>query len=556
MGSVPVGSSTMVAALAEAASGATRGNRFASMSAVAVAVGAALAAICVASGHIDLAFWSGGTLAVAATLLNAAGRVGGGPAAAALRQLERLGPGLDTSDAGLKRIVRGTPTLARLHAELQRQEVLAEAARAEMALRRTRIATVVNDCLALAHAVGVTAGPPTSGRAPTGSTDHLLAQGRSHLSAITSAAVKVARRRELQDEDQRLILEERGLEQVLDESARRADELADIEARLGDVLSRARIAAGQDPAAAVAEFRRGCAARRQYDAAHRESQDLRRHIAAVGSDLPTLRAAMEKLVDNLVQRGGDPGCIALAEPLDAAQLQTLETEAERAKHQAVAAITEAAKLRSRIAGLLDGLPSLADLADERNACAHARDRALHQLAALAKASAVIDEATKGVHRGVAPRLSESIGKRLSMLTHARYDAVNVDTERFAISLQSHERPELVPLEMTSHGTRDQVSLLLRLALAEVFGDGGESMPLLLDEPLLTADPQRRRRAVQFITALAGETQIVITSSDPQFAAELSTLDASAGIITLRAPSVPLTGRSGPLRTAPRLAVVE
>ena len=69
--------------------------------------------------------------------------------------------------------------------------------------------------------------------------------------------------------------------------------------------------------------------------------------------------------------------------------------------------------------------------------------------------------------------------------------VNVDTDHFALGLLGRERPDMVPLDAVSHGTRDQVALLLRLALCEVLGGAGERAPLLLDEPLLTSDPARR-----------------------------------------------------------------
>ena len=76
------------------------------------------------------------------------------------------------------------------------------------------------------------------------------------------------------------------------------------------------------------------------------------------------------------------------------------------------------------------------------------------------------------------------------------------------------------LDLVSHGTRDQVALLLRLALCEVLGDAGESMPLLLDEPLASADPARRRGLLEFLAQLSTTNQLVVTTSDPGIAATL------------------------------------
>jgi uncharacterized protein YhaN len=168
-----------------------------------------------------------------------------------------------------------------------------------------------------------------------------------------------------------------------------------------------------------------------------------------------------------------------------------------------------------------GAPPLADLEDERSACLNARDRGLHQLAALRRAAELIEDVTRRIHRNLAPRLATSVGDRLALLTEGRYRAVNVDTAHFDVSLLGPDRPDLVPLELLSHGTRDQVALLLRLALAEVLSGGGEPVPLLLDEPLLSADPQRRATALRFLWNLSASNQVVLSTADPALVAELA-----------------------------------
>jgi uncharacterized protein YhaN len=161
------------------------------------------------------------------------------------------------------------------------------------------------------------------------------------------------------------------------------------------------------------------------------------------------------------------------------------------------------------------------LEDERTAVLSLRERCLHQLEALGRAATLIEDAARRVHRDVAPRLAASVTERLALLTEGRYDAVDVDAERFAVSMHCADRPELVPLELLSHGTRDQVSLLLRLALTEVLGDAGEPVPLLLDDPLLTADPTRRRAAVQFLLSLSETNQVVLTTTHPGLADQIA-----------------------------------
>ena len=56
--------------------------------------------------------------------------------------------------------------------------------------------------------------------------------------------------------------------------------------------------------------------------------------------------------------------------------------------------------------------------------------------------------------------------------------------------------------------------LLRVALCEVLSGSGEPLPLLLDEPMLTADPARRELMLEFLHRLSETNQVVVTTSDP------------------------------------------
>jgi len=206
--------------------------------------------------------------------------------------------------------------------------------------------------------------------------------------------------------------------------------------------------------------------------------------------------------------------------VDAGGLDELERAAASAQERAAIASTAARTLEARIEGLTGSLPSLPDLEDERLTVTAARDRALRQQEALQRAMAMIDAAGRDVHERLAPRLAASVSNRLALLTGDRYADVNVDVEHFAVALASSDRDQLVGLDLVSHGTRDQVALLLRLALCEVLGDAGESMPLLLDEPLASADPARRRGLLEFLSQLSVTNQMVVTTTDPGIAATL------------------------------------
>ncbi len=117
---------------------------------------------------------------------------------------------------------------------------------------------------------------------------------------------------------------------------------------------------------------------------------------------------------------------------------------------------------------------------------------------------------------------------------------------------------MVPLEAVSHGTRDQVALLLRLALCEVLGGAGERTPLLLDEPLLTADPVRRDRLIEFLHDLSATHQVVISTADPAMIEAVSriTLGDSAVVRLADPPVLDVVGESHSLgRHSARMRLV-
>ena len=83
--------------------------------------------------------------------------------------------------------------------------------------------------------------------------------------------------------------------------------------------------------------------------------------------------------------------------------------------------------------------------------------------------------------------------------------VNIDTDHFALGLLGRERADMVPLDAVSHGTRDQVALLLRLALARCSA-ARRTRAALLDEPLLTSDPRGATCSSSFCTMCLQHTR--------------------------------------------------
>ncbi|MEO8897207.1 MAG: AAA family ATPase [Candidatus Dormibacter sp.] len=498
---------------------------------VALLAGAVVASVAGASHHGPVALVAAGITVVAALVILAVDRLVAGDAEHARRRLGRLCPGVAVDDEGLERLAARLPGLRALFAEVQREDLRVETLAAETDEADRRLRDLASRALALAARCGLDAiEPPAGGSSPEGTV-------RSILDAVTATSGIIRRRDELLAEDADLVRRERELTWVTAESEQRR--------RVADAslahLRRVLVAAGIEPSPVVTDdvviFREACAGRRRYDVALRRLGELQRRGTFSG-DATSLTRLRTELESRLASRGGNPADVAGAEPLAQPDLQDLETEAEHARQAAVAASTAATALRARLGEMRGNVPALADLEDERTSCTAARDRGLEQLAALRRAAELIEQATKSIHHDLAPRLATSIADRLALLTEGRYSAVNVDPAHFDVALLGRDRPDLVPLELLSHGTRDQVSLLLRLALAEVLSAGGEPVPLMLDEPLLSADSQRRETALRFLWNLSATNQVVLSTSDPTLVTSLAAMCGGdePTVITMSAPT--------------------
>jgi DNA repair protein SbcC/Rad50 len=525
---------------------AGRGGRALGAAAVLIACFAAAVGFGLARAH----------LVVASLIAVALGAVGAGlcvwrawqrsrSASRARETARQLAMEAGADPAEVERLSGRLAVLRALHEALDDTQRRTSRRRAEAEATQTVLTSILERCQALAVEAGAAEPLPR----PAATVDAAIAAACEILDRIDMTVVRSRRREELIAEDAVLAAEDAACTQLRDDVDRSGRNVANLEGRLRGMLdATGMLLPDRDPALAVSGFRHACEARRSHDEARRRLSDLQRSARSLGGDAAALETLEADLSDQLLRRGGDPAAAVAAPPPDAAALQQLDLDAEHARRAATSAGDQARELRARLGGVLDTLPSIADLEDERDACAAARDRALHQLNALRAATEMIESASRVTHRELAPRLAESLRSRLSLLTGARYVDVNVDTDHFALGLLGRERPDMVTLDAVSHGTRDQVALLLRLALCEVLGGAGERAPLLLDEPLLTSDPARRDVFIEFLHDLSATHQVLISTADPATIEAVSRVTVGdCAVIRLEDPiSLDVGGAAGAL----------
>jgi hypothetical protein len=166
--------------------------------------------------------------------------------------------------------------------------------------------------------------------------------------------------------------------------------------------------------------------------------------------------------------------------------------------------------------------SLAE-SDERSAALRTECARLAAFeAAVGLARTTIEEQTRASHDKFARRLEEYALHTLGEVTNRRYGEIFVDPATLTIRARVPETGAIVDLERLSSGTREQVLLVVRLAMARMFGEGFEPAPLLLDDPFAYWDDDRIARGFPILRAAAAEAQTIVFTTSRELAGAAQT----------------------------------
>ncbi len=124
----------------------------------------------------------------------------------------------------------------------------------------------------------------------------------------------------------------------------------------------------------------------------------------------------------------------------------------------------------------------------------------------------LERAQASVHRSIAPVLKMTIKPWLPHVTAGHYDDVIVNPETLAVQVHSsngHWRDAT----RLSHGTKEQIYLLLRMAMARHLTQPKEVCPLLLDDVTVQSDAERTKGILSLLKAISQERQVILFSQE-------------------------------------------
>ena len=212
-----------------------------------------------------------------------------------------------------------------------------------------------------------------------------------------------------------------------------------------------------------------------------------------------LRSEADSLVAN-----ADPEAVAEARAREpsAGDLEDLETGLREARGRRDTARGELSEFES-------GLPDVAE-AEERVERAEAERTRVDRLdQTLETAVQFLEAAQERVHRDIAPVLRATVLERLEQVTGGRYTDCRVDPESLEVEVADGEG-RWRPASRLSHGTAEQLYLLLRVALARHLTEpAGETCPLILDDVVSAADSARKRQLLETLLSISESTQVIL-----------------------------------------------
>ena len=157
----------------------------------------------------------------------------------------------------------------------------------------------------------------------------------------------------------------------------------------------------------------------------------------------------------------------------------------------------------------NGLPELAEAEEVLEAAQAELARVQNLRQTLGTAITFLERAQERVHRDIAPVLRTTVLERLARVTGGRYVDCRVDPESLTVEVVDADG-RWNSAGLLSHGTAEQLYLLLRLALAQhLTAHTGEVCPLILDDVLSAADGERKRGLLATLLAISESVQVIL-----------------------------------------------
>ncbi|HET6744670.1 MAG TPA: hypothetical protein VFH90_02345, partial [Candidatus Limnocylindria bacterium] len=161
----------------------------------------------------------------------------------------------------------------------------------------------------------------------------------------------------------------------------------------------------------------------------------------------------------------------------------------------------------------DALPSVPEAEEAAMAASADLQRVSSLATSIDTTIRLLRAAEERVHRDLAPILGQALARWLPSVSGGRYSEVSVDPSNLAVRVKEASTGQWRNARLLSEGTREQIYLLLRVAMAQHLVTTGERAPLILDEVTAQSDGERKRELLEVLHQLSGERQVILFTHD-------------------------------------------
>lgn len=200
--------------------------------------------------------------------------------------------------------------------------------------------------------------------------------------------------------------------------------------------------------------------------------------------------------------------LQLALSMTLAEFNQLEQETEKLEEELATLKNESGQLQYKLSVDINAEVELLRVQDELTATSARLERALEKLTIYELALKHLSFAREQTLVRASDLLAPKLGGYLAGLTNGRYATVSVDAN-LNITVHSKFAPNgKIDPRSLSRGTQDQVYLAARLALVDLlFPD--TCPPILLDDPFVTFDTDRRSAALRLCQRIGEKRQVFL-----------------------------------------------
>ena len=165
--------------------------------------------------------------------------------------------------------------------------------------------------------------------------------------------------------------------------------------------------------------------------------------------------------------------------------------------------------RGELTEFESGLPDIAEAEELLDRAKAEVERVQRLDQTLRTAITFLEAAQERVHRDIAPALRATVLERLDQVTDSRYVDCRVAPESLEVEVADGQG-RWRPAGLLSHGTAEQLYLLLRFALSRHLTEpSGEMCPLILDDVVSAADSERKRQLLETLLSISESVQVIL-----------------------------------------------